>query len=106
MGILGIGSPIMDKFLTVTDEFLKTTPAQKGDLILLDPFLQEQIVDRYHGTPLLLAGGCSANVLKTLSLLGYTTRLVGKIGVDSAAEYYTAYLRARGVEPALVSCDI
>ena len=104
--ILGIGSPIMDKILFCDEDFLSKTQAQKGDVIMLDPFLQKQIINRADMAPAKFPGGCAANVLKVLAKFNHDVSLVGKVGDDETGQYYAASLNDKGVSPKLVTSDI
>jgi sugar/nucleoside kinase (ribokinase family) len=82
--ILGIGNPIVDLVIPVSDQFLKQLSGAKGGLTEVN---QEELLSlvKQAGEPLMVVGGSASNTIKGLAHLGHKCALAGKIGTDHQA---------------------
>lgn len=105
--VLGIGTPIIDYLLNVSDEYLESIHAIRGGSILIDfATLQSILKDYPPTTQQMVTGGSSANTIKGLTKLGYQCAFSGKTGRDSSAKQFTERMQAYGVIPHLSSNEL
>lgn len=95
--ILGIGTPILDNVLCVSNDFVAALQGKKGGMepVTFDEFTKI-IVDSSQ-PPLLIPGGSTANTLKGLASLGEKSAFFGKIGNDEAGGKFQQGLRDAGI---------
>lgn len=103
--ILGIGSPIMDAYASISESDLKYFPVEKGSMAPLSSEELEKIIQQFSLNPIYLPGGCATNTLKILQLLGNQTTLKGKIGKDHRGQIYLENLASRSVQSRCVFSD-
>ncbi|MBN2039355.1 MAG: adenosine kinase [Spirochaetes bacterium] len=104
--VVGIGSPLVDFTVNVTDSMLKELEMEKGCMHLIDAdkskYIFEKIKEfRIEKTP----GGSSANTLAGLSIFGGNGALMGKLGNDENAEYYIEMTEKCGTKSILKRHD-
>lgn len=95
--VLGIGAPIVDQVIHVSDDFLAAVPGKKGGM---EPISHELFCDLLRKTgqnPELLPGGSCANTIRGLASLGHTCGLIGKIGNDDIGAHFVDNLRHLGI---------
>lgn len=87
--IIGIGAPIIDYSVDVSEEFLQTIPGKKAGMELIDHHTLTKILSdtRTPLTPML--GGSSANTVRGLASFGHYGAFIGKVGKDSLGQYFT-----------------
>lgn len=84
--ILGIGAPILDHLLYVSEEYLDKLPGEKWGMEVVDFQSMVKIIEGSGCIPKQVAGGSCANAIKGLAQLGYQCAVTGKIGQDSIGE--------------------
>ncbi len=99
--ILGVGTPILDHLLQVSQDYLNTVP---GDPYGMELVSYQEIVDLIEksGTvPQQIAGGSCCNAIKGLTSLGHSCGFVGKVGKGPTGEKVINDLQDIGVNPLL-----
>lgn len=97
--ILGIGSPILDHLLSVSDLYLNSVPGQKYGM---EPVSYNALIDLIENSgsiPKQKAGGSAANTIKGLSALGWRCAFHGKVGKDPISEKIHEDLLLYNVSP-------
>ena len=97
--VLGIGAPIIDCILPVTEGYLTTIPGEKGGMEPIDHETLERIVAGSGNQPTLVPGGSASNAIKGLSKFGEKCALMGKIGTDALGQLYTDTFEDWGIIP-------
>ena len=96
--VYGIGNPLIDVLVGVSDDELKDLGLYKGtmNLISLDKRLE---LTEFIKTkkPSFSCGGSCPNTVITLSALGVETTLAGKVGTDEYGTIYRDRLQSLGV---------
>lgn len=92
--VLGIGAPLSDKIIHVSDDFLATLPGKKGGMEVVDYKTLTKILRDSKATPSTRPGGCSTNVIRALAHLGHKTALIGSVGSDAAGKELVNHLKA------------
>lgn len=103
--VLGIGAPIIDSLLPVSEEFITTVPGQRHGM---QPVAYETLLDlikQSGGQPMLVTGGSAANTVQALALLGRPTALMGTVGRDLLGQQFLEEITAAGVMPLLKTSD-
>lgn len=100
--VLGIGSPLIDHIIPVSDEYLKSIPGSKGGMEGVDYPTFQKILKQAGPRARLTSGGSGANTIKGLANLGHRCALVGKIGLDEAGETFKKSIEALGIYPHLI----
>ncbi|HEV8052061.1 MAG TPA: adenosine kinase [Parachlamydiaceae bacterium] len=98
--ILGIGTPILDYLLSVSDEYVESL-GLRGGSILIDYKDLQKILSNQSSIEKISAGGSAANTLKGLAQLGHSCGIIGKTGQDEAARQFTENMKHYGVFPHL-----
>lgn len=99
--ILGVGNPLLDYLLHVSEHYLESVPGAKYGMELVSYEEMIQIIERSGSLPKLVCGGSCANTIKGLASLGRTCALAGKIGIDCNGEKVIADLENLGIFPKL-----
>ena len=104
--VYGIGNPLIDVIVNVSEEELRTLGLYKGtmNLINLDKRLELTSFIK-NKTPSFSCGGSCPNTVITLSALGIETTLAGKIGSDDYGTIYRNRLNALNVRDNLAVSD-
>lgn len=97
--ILGVGAPIVDQILLVSEEYLKTIPGLKGGMEVVDYPTLTKIIRESGSTPVFIPGGSGANVIRGLANLGRKCALVGKVGNDEIGKHLLHTIRDLGIQP-------
>lgn len=86
--VLGIGAPLVDHIIHVSDEMLASMPVNKGGMSPVDfaTFTKNLQTINLHSR--LIPGGSCANVLRGLSKLNHSCTFFGKIGKDSVGDFF------------------
>lgn len=95
--ILGIGAPIMDSLLPVSEEFITAVPGKRHGMQPVDYATLQSLVRRSGSTPHLVTGGSTANTMQALAMLGRSTALAGMVGDDSLGRRFLQEIAERGV---------
>lgn len=104
--VLGIGTPIVDYLIHVSNDYLDTLPGKRGGSILVDHPTLQKILDKKRGSLKVLAGGSAANTIKGLVQLGQSSAFFGKIGHDDTGKKLSESLEHDRVIPLLSTCDL
>ena len=97
--VYGIGNPLIDVIVNITDEELKRLGLYKGtmNLISLEKRLELTEFIKKKKEPSFSCGGSCPNTVITLSALGIGTTLAGKIGKDEYGDIYRERLSTLNV---------
>ena len=93
--VLGIGSPLMDTLIPVTENDLQTLNIPKGmtTLITEDDCRRLSETFSHIATP----GGSIANTIAGLATLSVKTALIGKVGPDTCGQQFLADCQTLGI---------
>lgn len=95
--VYGIGNVLMDILVRVTDGDLRDLGLAKGTMHLTDGEERERILSFIkHREVIYNCGGSAPNVVITLTGLGVTAGLSGKIGDDDFGRVYERRLTEHG----------
>ncbi len=86
--VLGLGGPLMDRLMRVSDAFIEKLNGIKGGAEAVDLSRLDAIAKETGAEEVLVPGGATANTIKGLALLGQPCALLGKAGRDRIGEYY------------------
>lgn len=101
--VLGIGAPIVDYVIHVSEDFLANLPGTKAGMLTVDYETFLQILENTGKlSPELLLGGSSANTIRGLAYFGHQCAFLGRIGTDLAGEKFSKGLEALGVSSFLI----
>lgn len=104
--ILGIGGPILDQLLQVSEEYLsQSVPGEKGGM---EPVSEEQMHAIISGSgkdPVTVLGGSARNTMQGLARFGERCSFHGMVGNDDRAALYRSLLGDVGVHPHLIEVD-
>jgi len=101
--IYGIGNPLIDIVIFVTDENLKSLDIEKGVMHLVDENRQTEILSYFKDYELkYFPGGSAPNTMLACAGLGIPTLIAGKIGQDDFGEIYIRQAEKYGVISGLV----
>ena len=96
--VYGIGNPLIDVIVNVTDEELKNLGLYKGTMNLINLDKRLELTAFIKGkAPQFSCGGSCPNTVITLSSLGIETTLAGKIGSDEYGTIYKSRLNSLNV---------
>jgi len=96
--IIGVGSPMIDRLVTVSDAWLGTITGEKGGMNLVDGATIGGLVKSLPGVPIAVAGGSAANTTLGLATLGARCTFLGKLGQDGDGELYRGLFRSAGID--------
>ncbi|MBQ2049029.1 MAG: adenosine kinase [Spirochaetales bacterium] len=105
--VYGIGNPLIDVIVNITDDELKRLGLFKGtmNLINLEKRLELTEFIKTKKDPSFSCGGSCPNTIITLSSLGIGTTLAGKIGNDEYGSIYRERLTSLKVHDNLAVSD-
>jgi sugar/nucleoside kinase (ribokinase family) len=86
--IMGLGSPIMDTLVQVSEEFIQSIAGEKGGMEMVTAEEMADLLRQAGSEPTQAAGGSAGNTVFTLAQLGARTTFLGKIGSDPNGELY------------------
>lgn len=86
--ILGIGAPLLDHIVMITEEEFLALRCQKGGSRIVDYHDFEKVLNLFKKDILIAAGGSASNTIKGLANLGHSCALIGSIGRDLAGTRY------------------
>ncbi len=96
--LIGVGSPIMDLFARVPEEFLKNLSGDKGGMVLVEHDEMQRILALLDGEPAYSTGGSAANATFNSARLGLRSTFLGKLGHGQLARSYRETFEAAGVD--------
>lgn len=95
--LLGVGSPLVDLSVQVTDEFLTAhVSGKKGGTLNITDAERADLLSLLDNKYLTVAGGAAANTVIAAAELGLNTALLGKTGIDREAEIFRQALLDSG----------
>lgn len=100
--IIGIGGPILDQLVRVTDAYLETIPGKKGGMEPVSSEILEKIVAESGVESIFVPGGSARNTLHGLARFGEKCALLGMIGTDPRGYTYRSFLEEEGITPLLL----
>ena len=104
--VYGIGNPLIDVIVNVTDEELRSLGLYKGIMSLINLDKRLELTAFIKGkTPTFSCGGSAPNTIITLSSLGIDSTIAGKIGSDEYGTIYKNRLNSLGVRDNLAVSD-
>lgn len=101
LDVLGISSPVVDKILCISDEYLRSLSIEKGANRALLNQPHDSIIQNSHQIPIISPGGPSANALQLTSFLGQQCAIFGKVGKDDTGAFYRRKLESKNIIPLL-----
>lgn len=104
--ILGIGNPLLDQIIPISDHYLSAHKLKRGSSEPIDYGTLSLVIANSKTDPVYTAGGCAANTIKGLSCLGQTCALFGKIGNDEAGKLLIQGLEKLGIQSLLKTIDL
>ncbi len=104
--VYGIGNPLIDIIVRITERELATLGIHKGTMHLIDDKRREQLLALIDKKKLdYSCGGSCPNTIITLASLGIDATLAGKVGSDSFGTIYRNRLQELNVHDELATCD-
>ena len=104
--VFGIGNPLIDVVIRVTDSDLDELGLSKGIMHLVTLEEQSRILDHLAGLPRMLRpGGSAPNTMLALAGLGVEAVISGKIGDDEFGATYCRQVADYGITSRLVVGD-
>lgn len=101
--VLGIGNPILDHSIPVSDEFLASLSGRKGGMELISLDQCNHILASTKALQRPIPSGCTVNVIRGLAHLGHSCRFVGKAGgADPISGIFSSTLQDIGVYSTLI----
>lgn len=99
--IIGIGNALTDMLINLdNDSRLTEMNLARGSMSLVDSELQRQISASVATLPTTMSpGGSAANTIRALACLGSSVGYIGKVGEDTAGDFYERALSDLGIEP-------
>ncbi len=96
--VVGIGNPLLDFIVEVSDERLDEIGLTKGTMQLIDADESARLLGLLDGDTVMVApGGSSANTVAGTSVLGGSTVFIGKVGDDAHGCTYVERTTESGV---------
>lgn len=101
--VLGIGNALVDILSRMpSDEYIERLGLPRGSMQLVNSEQSSEIFDCIRElNPTTVSGGSAANTIYGLANLGIPTGMIGKVGQDEMADFFTDDLKRSGVEPLL-----
>jgi sugar/nucleoside kinase (ribokinase family) len=103
--ILGIGGPILDQILRVSDAYLSTIFGKKGGMLPVDLETLEKIIADSGSEPVSLPGGCARNTLHGLARFGEKCAFLGMVGKDARGKIYKRLLEEESIVSLLIESE-
>jgi sugar/nucleoside kinase (ribokinase family) len=101
--LIGVGSPLVDLMLKVTDIFLvANVPGDKGGMLLVESDAIDGMIAASGDTPSRSAGGAASNTTVGCAHLGIRSAFIGCIGRDEFGAFYYQALVDQHCEPRLI----
>lgn len=96
--ILGIGSPLFDVVINISEEMLVKLNFKKGSMTLISKEESENIFRQFKNEELeLTPGGSVSNTVSGANLLGSRVSFLGLVGQDKLGKKYQEKIKAEGV---------
>lgn len=101
--VIGLGAPVVDLVLQVSENFLLSVGGLKGGQEPVDATVIKKILETAASEPLITPGGSSTNTIKGLANLGQKCAMIGMTGEDEDAVYFSSSLLSQNITPLLSS---
>ncbi|HEV8052111.1 MAG TPA: PfkB family carbohydrate kinase, partial [Parachlamydiaceae bacterium] len=88
ISVLGVGAPLVDQIIHISDEMLALMPGKKGGMSPVDFPTFKKNLQTIDMQSKLIPGGSCANVLRGLARLNHSCAFFGKIGDDSVGDFF------------------
>ncbi len=98
--VLGVGAPIVDLLVNVTDAYIDSIEGDKGGMELVDHDNLDVILNNSGADAEKVPGGSAGNTIFGLAKLNVKTAFLGKVGKDPDGEFYTRRLAELGGDTA------
>ena len=104
--VYGIGNPLIDIILSVSEEELKNLNIHKGTMQLISLDRQKELLSFIKDKNLSYScGGSCPNTIICLASLKIPTTLAGKVGNDKEGQIYKENIHKNFIKDELVVCD-
>jgi len=100
--IVAVGSALMDVCIFESDEFVATSGAQVGGMVMTTYTHIDDLIAHSSAAPHIVPGGSACNTAVGVGRLGGPSRFVGKRGDDTLGHTFSERIAAAGVEPVLL----
>lgn len=97
--ILGIGAPIVDHIVEVSEAFVQSIKGAKGGMEFVSHSAFKQLLNETHAEPLIIAGGSSTNTIKGLANFGHSCAITGMLSDDEAGNLVCRAVQRLGIKP-------
>ena len=99
LDVFGIGNPLIDILVTVSDQDIKDLNKNKGGMHLIDLKERSKILDFIKDREITYqCGGSCPNTMISLSQFGFKTAVSGKVGKDDHGERILKHLKYEKVD--------
>jgi sugar/nucleoside kinase (ribokinase family) len=96
--VLGIGSPLLDIVMNVSEEMLRELKIKKGSMNLISEKESKDILKKFsHIKGKLTPGGSASNTLSGVNALGNRASFLGVVGKDEYGKMYRKKIEKEGV---------
>jgi sugar/nucleoside kinase (ribokinase family) len=102
-GIAAIGSALVDLCLTESADFVGSSGAQMGGMVMVGHTHIEDVLGKSAGRASTVPGGSACNTIVGVGKLGAKARFIGKRGDDDLGKTLEDSIRRAGVEPMLMT---
>lgn len=103
--VLGIGAPIVDHIIYVSEEFVAKLSGPKGGMETVDLQTFSTLLRELNHQSKTIPGGCCANTVRGLAHLGRKCALFGKIGKDDSGKQLLERLKALHIKSVYSTTD-
>lgn len=104
--ILGIGNPLFDIVINISNEMFLELKIRKGSMNLISREKSKDILEKFKNIKWeLVPGGSTANTLSGANLLGDRVSFLGVVGNDKFGKMYQRKIKREGMGSHLTFCD-
>lgn len=96
--VLGIGAPVIDYIIEVSEDFLDRFKGKKAGMEVVDYQTIEEMIKKSEVIPEVFLGGSGANTIRGLANFGHACGFIGRIGKDSAGRKFSEGMKSLGIE--------
>lgn len=97
--VLGLGAPIVDHIVYVSEEDIAKLKGKKGGMETVDRKTFSELLRHTENGSKIIPGGCCSNTVRALARLGRRCSLIGKIGEDDIGKLLLEELKKLRVIP-------
>lgn len=91
--VYGVGAALVDLLAREELSWITQNGAKVGDMQLVDSARSRELVANLSGPAVEVPGGSACNTLVGISLMGGSTKFVGRVGNDRLGNFYGQYLK-------------